>query len=106
MDYQRGKPNFVGREQLKGLTTLNMGFIVWIIFGGLAGWIASLIMKTDGQQGLFLNIIVGIIGAALGGYLMNFLGEGGVTGFNLYSFLVAIGGAVVFLFIVNLIRGR
>lgn len=82
-----------------------MGIIVWIVFGGLAGWIGSMIMKTDGQQGIFLNVIVGIVGASIGGFIMNSLGEGGVSGFNLYSFLVAVGGAVVLLFIVKLIRG-
>ncbi len=83
-----------------------MEFLVWIVFGGLAGWVASLIMNTDGQQGIILNIIVGIVGASIGGFIMNSLGEGGVSGFNLYSFLVAVGGAVVLLFIVNLIRGK
>lgn len=82
-----------------------MGIIVWIVFGGLAGWIGSMIMKTDGQQGIILNVIVGIIGASIGGFIMNSLGEGGVSGFNLYSFLVAVGGAVVLLYIVKLIRG-
>lgn len=82
-----------------------MGIIVWIVFGGLAGWVGSMIMKTDGQQGIILNVIVGIIGASIGGFIMNSLGEGGVSGFNLYSFLVAVGGAVVLLYIVKLIRG-
>ena len=64
-----------------------MDIILWIIFGGLVGWIASLIMKTDAQQGILLNIIVGIVGATLGGWIMNLLGKSGVGGFNLYSFL-------------------
>ncbi|HMO78265.1 MAG TPA: GlsB/YeaQ/YmgE family stress response membrane protein [Candidatus Paceibacterota bacterium] len=81
-----------------------MEILAWIVFGGLAGWIASLIMGTDGQQGIILNIIIGIIGASLGGYIMNFFGEGGVTGFNLYSFMVAVIGAVVLIYIVKLIR--
>jgi len=81
-----------------------MGILVWIVFGGLVGWIGSLIMNTDGQQGIILNVIVGIVGASIGGFIMNSLGEGGVTGFNLYSFLVAIGGAVVLLYVVKLIR--
>lgn len=63
-----------------------------------------MIMNTDGQQGIFLNIIVGVIGASLGGFIMSTLGEGGVSGFNIYSFLVAILGAVVLLYIVKLIR--
>ncbi len=82
-----------------------MGIIVWIVFGGLAGWVGSMIMKTDGQQGIILNVIVGIVGASLGGFIMNLLGEGGVNGFNFYSFLVAVLGAVVLLYIVKLIRG-
>ncbi|MBU1293100.1 GlsB/YeaQ/YmgE family stress response membrane protein [Patescibacteria group bacterium] len=81
-----------------------MAFLIWIIFGALAGWIASMIMKTNGQQGLLLDIIVGIVGAVLGGWIMNFFGEGGVDGFNLYSFLVAILGAVVLLAIVKMVR--
>ncbi len=81
-----------------------MGLLTWIIFGGLAGWIGSIIMKTDGQQGIFLNIIVGIIGASLGGFLMSVLGGSGVNGFNLYSFFVAVFGAVVLLAIVKFIR--
>ena len=81
-----------------------MGFILWIILGGLAGWIASMIMKTDAQQGVLLNIVVGIIGAVLGGWLMNQFGESGVTGFNIYSFIVAIVGAVVLLAIVKAVR--
>ncbi len=81
-----------------------MEFLIWIIFGALAGWIASMIMKTNGQQGLLLDIIVGIVGAVLGGWIMNFFGEGGVDGFNLYSFIVAIFGAVVLLAIVKMIR--
>lgn len=82
-----------------------MGIILWIIFGGLVGWVASLIMKTDAQQGILLNIIVGIIGASLGGFIMGGLGEQGVNGFSLYSFLVALLGAIVLIFIVRAIRG-
>lgn len=82
-----------------------MSILVWIIFGALAGWVGSIIMGTDGQQGLILNIIVGIIGASLGGYIMQYFGKGGVSGFNLYSFVVAIMGAVVLLALLKLIRG-
>ncbi len=81
-----------------------MGIILWIIFGAIAGWIASLIMKTDGQQGPLLNIIVGIIGAVIGGWVMNILGQGGVSGFNLYSLIVAIIGAVALIAIVKAVR--
>lgn len=83
-----------------------MEILVWIVFGGIVGWIGSIIMGTNGQQGIILNIVVGVIGAVLGGYIMNFFGEGGVTGFNLYSFMVALIGAVVLLAIVKLVRGN
>lgn len=81
-----------------------MGILLWIIFGALVGWIASLIMKTDAEQGPLLNIIVGIIGAVLGGWIMNFFGASGTTGFNLYSFVVALLGAIVLIAIVRAIR--
>lgn len=78
--------------------------ILWIVLGGLAGWLASLIMGRDNQMGLMANIIVGIIGAVIGGLIMNFFGQSGVSGFNLYSLLVALGGAIILLFLVGLIR--
>ncbi|HYF10515.1 MAG TPA: GlsB/YeaQ/YmgE family stress response membrane protein [Candidatus Paceibacterota bacterium] len=82
-----------------------MGILLWIIFGGLVGWVASLIMKTDPQQGIMLNVIVGIVGAVLGGWLMSFFGQGDVSGFNIYSFLVALLGACVLIGIVKAVRG-
>jgi uncharacterized membrane protein YeaQ/YmgE (transglycosylase-associated protein family) len=81
-----------------------MGIILWIIFGGIVGWIASLIMKTDAQQGIVLNVIVGIIGAVIGGWLMGSLGQSSGTGFNFYSFIVAIIGAVILIAIVKALR--
>ena len=81
-----------------------MNFLVWIIFGALAGWIASIIMGKNNKMGALANIVVGIIGAFLGGYIMQFFGARGVTGFNLPSLLVALVGAVVLLFIVGLFR--
>jgi uncharacterized membrane protein YeaQ/YmgE (transglycosylase-associated protein family) len=81
-----------------------MNIILWIIFGALAGWLASIIMKTNAQMGALANIIVGIVGALIGGFIMNALGAQGVTGFNLPSLLVAIGGAIVLLFLVRLFR--
>lgn len=79
-----------------------MGFILWIIFGAIVGWIASMIMKTN--EGLIMNIILGVVGAVLGGWLMSFFGKGGVSGFNLYSFFVALLGAIILIAIVKFIR--
>ncbi len=81
-----------------------MGIILWIVFGALVGWIASMIMKTDANQGAFLNIIVGIVGAVIGGWIMSVVGETGVTGFNIYSFLVALLGACVLIGLVRALR--
>ena len=79
-----------------------MGIILWIVFGAIVGWIASMVMGTT--EGLILDIVLGIVGAVLGGWLMSFFGKGGVTGFNLYSFLVALLGAIVLIAIVKAIR--
>ena len=82
-----------------------LSIVLWIVLGGLAGWIASMIMGRNAQMGILANIIVGIIGAFLGGLLMNLIGTSGVTGFNIWSLLVAILGAVILLFIVGMVRG-
>ena len=84
---------------------MHMGILAWIILGGIAGWLASLVMKTDASQGVLLNIVVGIVGAFLGGLAFNMLGGEGITGFNLYSLLVALVGSVLFLWIVKAVRG-
>ena len=76
-----------------------MGIILWIIFGALAGWFASIIMKSNSKQNTITDIILGIVGAMVGGFLMSLVGESGVTGFNLYSFLVAVLGAVVLIYL-------
>jgi uncharacterized membrane protein YeaQ/YmgE (transglycosylase-associated protein family) len=81
-----------------------MSILVWIIFGGLVGWVASMFMGTDGQQGILLNVVVGIVGAVFGGWIMTFFGQAGVSGFNFYSFVVALIGAVVLIFIVKAVR--
>ena len=82
-----------------------MNFIVWIIFGALAGWIASMIMGANARMGALANIVVGIVGALIGGFLMtNVFGAQGVTGFNLTSLLVAVAGAVILLFLVGMVR--
>lgn len=76
-----------------------MSILAWIIIGGLAGWIASLIIRRGSNQGVLLDIVLGIIGAIVGGFLMNLLGQPGVTGFNVYSLLVAVLGAVVLIWV-------
>lgn len=84
-----------------------MNILLWIIFGALAGWIGSMIAGTNREQGAFMNIVVGIIGAMLGGWIVRALGVGaGVSGFNLPSLLVAILGSVILLFIVRAFTGR
>lgn len=79
-----------------------MGIILWIIFGAVVGWIASLIMKSN--YGVIVDIIVGVVGAVVGGYLMGLAGQPGITGFNIYSMIVAIIGACVAVFIVRLLK--
>ena len=81
-----------------------MNFLLFIVLGGIAGWLASIIMHTNARQGVFLNIVVGIVGAFLGGLLFNVFGARGVTGFNLWSLVVALVGAVVLLAIVKAVR--
>jgi len=81
-----------------------MGILLWIVFGGLAGWMASVIMKNNSNQGTVTDIIMGIIGAVVGGFLMGLVGQSGVDGFNLYSFIVAILGAIVVIYIGRLIK--
>ena len=84
-----------------------MNFIIWLIIGGLIGWVASMIMKTDGQQGIILNVVVGIVGAALGGWLISpLVGVATINqdAFSLGALVVSLLGAVVLLAIVNLFR--
>ncbi len=83
-----------------------MGIILWIILGALAGWIASKIMGTDRRQGLIADVIIGIVGANIGGYLASLLGLGGVNGFNLYSLIIAVAGACLLIWIISLFRRR
>ena len=80
-----------------------MGLIMWLIVGGVVGWLASMVMRTDAQQGIILNIVVGIIGAFLGGLV---LGRGNINNspLTLTSFLVSLVGAIILLAIVNLVR--
>lgn len=82
-----------------------MGILAWIIVGGLAGWIASIIMRNNPSMGIFANIIVGVIGAFIGGLVVNLLGgRPDIMGFTIESFLVALLGSVILLAIINLIR--
>ena len=84
-----------------------MNLIIWLVVGGLIGWVASLIMKTDAQQGMVLNVVVGIVGALLGGWLLSpMVGAGTVNqgDFSLMGLLVSLAGAIILLFVVNLVR--
>lgn len=83
-----------------------MGFILWLIIGGIVGWLASLVMRTDGQQGILLNVIVGIVGAFLGGLIISpLVGVGTINdGISIGSVLVSLVGAIILLAIVNLFR--
>jgi len=83
-----------------------MGFLGWIILGALAGWIASMLTRNNANMGAIANIVIGIVGGFVGGIIVNLLGGMGVTGFNLWSLLVAVFGATVLLVIVNLIKRR
>lgn len=78
-----------------------MGLITMIILGGLAGWIASLITRSS--TGILMDIILGIVGAIAGGFLMSFFGQPGITGFNVYSLIVAVVGAVILIWIGRLL---
>jgi len=82
-----------------------MNIIILIIFGAIVGWVASMLVGTNSNQGLILDIIVGIVGSIIGGWLVGFFNYGPVTGFNIYSFLVALLGSVVLLAILKVVRG-
>ena len=84
-----------------------MNLIIWLVVGGLIGWVASLVMKTDAQQGVILNVVVGIAGALLGGWLLSpLVGAGTVNqgDFSLMGLLVSLGGAILLLVLFNLVR--
>ena len=84
-----------------------MNFIIWLVVGGLVGWVASMIMRTDARQGLLLNIVVGIVGAFLAGLIISpMVGAGTINSgdFSVVSLLVSLVGAIILLAIVNLIR--
>jgi len=79
-----------------------VGIIVWLVIGGVVGWLASLVMRTDAQQGILLNIVVGIVGAFIGGLI--FSGGSINNGLTVYSFIVSLVGAIILLAVVNLVR--
>ena len=83
-----------------------MSFIIWLIVGGIVGWLASLVMRTDGQQGVLLNVVVGIVGSFLGGWLISpLVGVGNLSsGISIGSIVVSLVGAIILLAIVNLFR--
>ncbi len=85
-----------------------INFILWLVMGALIGWLASMVMRTDAQQGPILNIVVGIVGAFIGGLVFSLLGIGGTSindgAFNLTSLIVSFVGAVILLAIVNMVR--
>ncbi|MDY9921872.1 MAG: GlsB/YeaQ/YmgE family stress response membrane protein [Synergistota bacterium] len=83
-----------------------MSWIAWIVLGGLAGWVASMLTRNNANMGIFWNVIVGIIGALVGSWILGLLKVTQPLTFSFTTFLVAVGGAVVLLFLINLVRGR
>ncbi len=83
-----------------------MGIISWIIVGGIAGWLASIFTGNDKKMGVGSNILVGIVGGLIGGFIINIIGGKGITGFNLWSLLVSFIGSVVLLTIINAISRK
>lgn len=82
-----------------------MSLILWLIFGGIIGWIASMIMRTNDQQGIIANVVVGIVGALIGGFFAQAMGVEVATGFSMLGLLTALGGAVVLLAVVKMFSG-
>jgi uncharacterized membrane protein YeaQ/YmgE (transglycosylase-associated protein family) len=83
-----------------------MGILSWIVLGGIAGWLASIVTRRNDRMGCISNIVAGVIGAAVGGWVFSLFGGAGVTGFDLPSLLVAFVGAVIVLAVFNLVFGR
>ncbi len=89
------------------IITSNIGWLSWIIFGALAGWVASILTGNNSRMGCLGNIIVGIIGAFLGGWIYSLItGHPLIVGWNLTAFIVAVLGAVILLAVLNLLFGR
>lgn len=76
-----------------------MDILIWVILGALAGWIASVVMKTNASQGMIADVVLGVVGALVGGFLFGMIGQPGVTGFNLYSLFVAVIGSIVLIWL-------
>jgi uncharacterized membrane protein YeaQ/YmgE (transglycosylase-associated protein family) len=105
----RSTVRFLRTKQINSSRRQRMNLLLWVIFGGIIGWIASLIMRTDAQQGILLNIVVGVVGAFLAGLLLTpFLGVGTINqdNFSFPSLLISLVGAVILLAVVNMLRGR
>lgn len=81
-----------------------MGIITWLLLGLAAGWIASVVMGTNSRQGMLMDIVLGIVGAFVGGFLMNLFGQSGVSGFNVYSIVVATLGAIALIYMGRVLR--
>lgn len=82
-----------------------MGILSWIIVGAISGGIASYVMNKDNKQGCIANTVIGIVGALVGGFVVSFIGGKGVTGFNLWSLIVATFGSILFIWIIRKITG-
>jgi uncharacterized membrane protein YeaQ/YmgE (transglycosylase-associated protein family) len=80
-----------------------MGFIIWLIVGGVVGWLASLVMRTDGQQGIILNIVVGVVGSVIANFIFNRQGINGDP-MSMTAILYSLLGAIILLAVVNLVR--
>ena len=83
-----------------------MGIIAWIVFGLLAGWVAKMLVPGRDPQGCIITMVIGVLGAVIGGFIGSWLGFGAVTGFNLKSFLIAVVGSILLLALYQLLRGR
>lgn len=81
-----------------------MGLFSWLVVGGIAGWLASMLAGANAKMGLVANIVIGIVGAMLGGFILGIFGIGGVSGFNLWSILVATLGAFVLIYVIRAIK--
>jgi len=84
----------------------SLGILLWLIFGGFVGWIASIMTHNNARMGLFGNIVVGLIGSALGGWLATAIGIGAYNKFSLGGLIISVIGAVVLLFLINLVSGK